>query len=76
MITQRSSLKLMTSAGWIRKFVSNHPDYNNDSMVSDQVVHDLTLEVDSFVQAKSKNSDLLPDRSCQILGSRNSKLQN
>ena len=62
----------MTSAGWIRKFVSNHPNYNKDSMVSDAIVHDLTLEIDSFVHEKSKNSDLLPDRSCQTFGRKRS----
>lgn len=27
LIQKRASGKLMTTAGWIRKFVSEHPDY-------------------------------------------------
>ena len=33
--------KLMTAATWIRKFVTSHPDYKHDSVVSDQINFDL-----------------------------------
>lgn len=31
----------MTTAGWIRKQVLTHPDYKQDSVVSDKVTYDL-----------------------------------
>ena len=31
----------MTTAGWIRKFVTSHPDYKQDSYVSEEIAHDL-----------------------------------
>ena len=33
--------EVMTTASWIRKFVTSHPDYHQDSVVSDKVTYDL-----------------------------------
>ena len=63
-IAARASGKLMTTSTWIRDFVTSHSQYKKDSMVSDQIVADLTREVDSFVHGRTKNPKLLPDRCC------------
>ncbi|XP_074656167.1 glutamate--cysteine ligase catalytic subunit-like isoform X2 [Tubulanus polymorphus] len=41
LISQRASGELMTTAGWIRDFIGNHPEYKHDSTVSDRVQYDL-----------------------------------
>lgn len=41
LIQKRASGELMTTAGWIRKFVSEHPDYKHDSVINDSVNYDL-----------------------------------
>lgn len=64
LIADRARGKLMTTAGWMRDYVTHHNDYKNDSIVSDKIVADLTREVDSFVHERSKNTKLLPDRCC------------
>ena len=33
--------ELLTTAGWIRKFVTTHPDYKKDSVVSEKISYDL-----------------------------------
>ena len=35
----------MTTAGWIRKFVATHPDYKQDSVVSEKITFDLYKEM-------------------------------
>lgn len=41
LISKRASGELMTTAGWIRKQVVSHPDYRQDSVVSDRMTLDL-----------------------------------
>ncbi|KAG5897516.1 hypothetical protein JTB14_030013 [Gonioctena quinquepunctata] len=45
-IQRRASGEILTTASWIRKFVTEHPDYRQDSVVSDKINYDLlkTLE--------------------------------
>lgn len=40
-ICQRASGDLVTTATWMRNFVSAHPDYKFDSVVSEKIAHDL-----------------------------------
>ncbi len=35
----------MTTASWTRKFVSSHPDYKQDSVVSEKITYDLYKEM-------------------------------
>jgi len=63
-IADRASGKLMTTSSWIRDFVTSHQSYKLDSMVGDDIVADLTREIDSFVHGRTKNEKLLPDRCC------------
>lgn len=41
LIRRRASGELWTAARWIRHFVATHPLYQKDSVVSEEVVHDL-----------------------------------
>jgi glutamate--cysteine ligase catalytic subunit len=41
LISQRASGQLDTAARWIRNFVDSHPQYKHDSVVNDEVNHDL-----------------------------------
>jgi len=36
---------LKTTARWIRDFVTAHPDYKQDSFVSDKVTYDLIAKI-------------------------------
>ena len=54
----------MTTAGWIRKQVLSHPDYKQDSVVSDKITSDLILAMKEVTE-----SSVCPD----LLGSLSSK---
>lgn len=45
LICKRASGDLQTTATWIREFVRNHPAYAHDSVVSNEVAHDLVMEM-------------------------------
>lgn len=45
LICKRASGDLQTTATWIREFVRNHPAYAHDSVVSDEIAHDLVMEM-------------------------------
>lgn len=44
-IEARASGTLMTTASWMRKFVTSHPDYKEDSRVSDEINYDLMWRI-------------------------------
>ena len=46
--------ELMTTASWVRKFVTSHPEYHHDSVVSDKINYDL------FRHMKAISEGLLP----------------
>ncbi|KAI8455732.1 glutamate-cysteine ligase catalytic subunit [Phakopsora pachyrhizi] len=48
LISGRASGKLMTTATFIRNFVRTHPDYKNDSIVTDQINYDLIKKMDEI----------------------------
>lgn len=41
LINLRASGEILTTASWIRDFVTSHPEYQQDSVVSDQISYDL-----------------------------------
>lgn len=45
LIRMRASGELWTAAKWIRRFVAQHPAYNHDSVVSDEINKDLISAV-------------------------------
>jgi len=40
--------RLLTPARWIRNFVTSHPDYKKDSVVSQTINYDLLVAVDEM----------------------------
>lgn len=45
LICKRASGELKTAASWIRDFVHEHPEYKQDSVVSEEIAHDLVMEL-------------------------------
>eukprot|EP00794_Sanderia_malayensis_P011931 gene11931-13167_t len=72
LISGRASGSLMTTAGWIRSKIRSHPAYEFDSVVSNEIVYDLTNEVSRITSGEmacpelfgapiSKTSCYVPD---------------
>ncbi len=49
-VTDRASGSLMTTATWIRSFVTSHPAYNHDSVVNEKINYDLCRAVKNLDQ--------------------------
>jgi len=47
-LIKRASGQLMTTAAWMREFVTKHPDYKKDSIVSDSIAYDLMVECNAI----------------------------
>ncbi|KAL4217769.1 hypothetical protein ACF0H5_022508 [Mactra antiquata] len=60
LISCRASGKLKTTATWIRDFVTNHPDYKQDSVVPDSVNYELLLKCSQISDGEITDSTLLP----------------
>eukprot|EP00602_Paraphysomonas_sp_CaronLab_P001393 CAMPEP_0185025476 /NCGR_PEP_ID=MMETSP1103-20130426/8414_1 /TAXON_ID=36769 /ORGANISM="Paraphysomonas bandaiensis, Strain Caron Lab Isolate" /LENGTH=662 /DNA_ID=CAMNT_0027558679 /DNA_START=268 /DNA_END=2256 /DNA_ORIENTATION=- len=60
-VSDRATGRLMTTASWIRKFVTEHPDYKHDSVVSSSIAYDLMIACKEIGEG---------DRACpELLGS-------
>ena len=57
-ICQRASGELVTTATWMRNFVSSHKDYKFDSVVSDQIAYDLLQKCVGISQGTEKVEEL------------------
>ena len=60
-VSMRASGKLMTTATWIRKFVTSHPAYEQNSVVKDEIVYDLMAAIWDLEQGKNVPPELLGD---------------
>jgi glutamate--cysteine ligase catalytic subunit len=58
-IEGRASGKLMTTAAWMRKFVTTHPAYKEDSRVTDEINYDLMWRLHLIASGQIKCPDLL-----------------
>merc|ERR1712232_708722 len=47
-IQKRAAGELMTTAAWMRHFVRSHPDYKQDSVVTDSITYDLMQACDEI----------------------------
>lgn len=54
LIRKRANGTLWTGAKWIRDFVANHPDYQNDSKVSEGITYDLVRAVQAMEEQEGK----------------------
>ncbi|KAF9567957.1 glutamate-cysteine ligase catalytic subunit [Agrocybe pediades] len=61
LIRRRSDGRLLTPATWIRNFVTSHPDYKKDSVVSQVINYDLLKAVDEIERGVRQATDLLPE---------------
>ena len=59
-IESRASGKLMTAAHWMRTFVTNHPKYNKDSVVTEEINYDLMWRIYLISSGQIKCPTLLP----------------
>ena len=57
-ICDRANGKLLTNASWIRRFVTAHPDYKQDSRVPQTVAYDLLVAAKEIGEGK-RHEDLL-----------------
>ncbi|PYH48675.1 glutamate--cysteine ligase [Aspergillus saccharolyticus JOP 1030-1] len=55
LIRKRANGTLWTGAKWIREFVASHPDYKQDSVVSEQICYDLVKAVDEMSVNEGRN---------------------
>ena len=61
LIAGRASGKYLTNATWMRKFVRSHPDYVQDSVVSDRINYDLTKLICEIAHGRTVQKDLIGD---------------
>ena len=59
----------MTSAQWTREFVARHPEYNQDSVVTDRIAYDLLERIDAITAGNRTAvlNNLSPVCGCQRL---------
>ncbi|RAL11244.1 glutamate--cysteine ligase [Aspergillus homomorphus CBS 101889] len=55
LIRKRANGTLWTGAKWIREFVATHPDYKQDSVVSERICYDLVKAVDEMSVNEGRN---------------------
>ncbi len=57
-ICLRASGELITTATWMRNFVSAHTDYKHDSNISDRIAYDLLRECDAITSGVKRIPEL------------------
>ncbi|XP_069956641.1 glutamate--cysteine ligase [Cherax quadricarinatus] len=58
-ISARAAGTAMTTAAWIRNFITSHPEYKQDSVVSDGIAYDLIIAASDITQGKQECKELL-----------------
>ncbi|MGH0178516.1 UNVERIFIED_CONTAM: hypothetical protein FKN15_077646 [Acipenser sinensis] len=61
LIKKRASGELMTMAQWMREFVANHPEYKQDSVITDKINYDLIVKCDQIANGAARCPELLRD---------------
>jgi glutamate--cysteine ligase catalytic subunit len=59
-IEYRAKGRLLTPATWMRDFVLNHPEYKNDSRITDGIAYDLTWNMYQLSSGEKHCPKLLP----------------
>eukprot|EP00611_Tribonema_gayanum_P021824 TRINITY_DN4282_c0_g1_i5.p1 TRINITY_DN4282_c0_g1~~TRINITY_DN4282_c0_g1_i5.p1 ORF type:complete len:514 (-),score=226.07 TRINITY_DN4282_c0_g1_i5:711-2165(-) len=59
LLRRRASGEVMTAAAWMRRFVTRHPAYCGDSVVSDEVAYDLMLAARDVGEGRRAAPELL-----------------
>lgn len=58
-IQRRASGEILTTASWIRNFVTKHPEYKQDSKVTEQINYDLLKTIKDIQQGNKSCPELL-----------------
>uniref|UniRef100_A0A8C7NC95 Glutamate--cysteine ligase n=1 Tax=Oncorhynchus kisutch TaxID=8019 RepID=A0A8C7NC95_ONCKI len=61
LIKRRASGELMTMAKWMREFVDKHPQYKQDSVITDRINYDLLRKCDSITKGEERCPELIGD---------------
>ena len=48
----------MTAATWMRKFITEHPDYKSDSVVSEKITYDLLCQMEKMASGEEQSPEL------------------
>nr|BAE73061.1 hypothetical protein [Macaca fascicularis] len=59
LIKKRASGELMTVARWMREFIANHPDYKQDSVITDEMNYSLILKCNQIANELCECPELL-----------------
>ncbi|WBW71539.1 glutamate-cysteine ligase Gcs1 [Schizosaccharomyces osmophilus] len=63
LVSKRASGKCLTEASWIRNFITTHPLYKQDSVVSPEINYDLIKRITSIINGE-RNESLFNDCRC------------
>lgn len=58
LIKKRASGELMTVARWMREFVTYHPDYKQDSFITDKINYDLIVKCNQIANEQAECPEL------------------
>uniref|UniRef100_A0A1A8CB82 Glutamate--cysteine ligase n=1 Tax=Nothobranchius kadleci TaxID=1051664 RepID=A0A1A8CB82_NOTKA len=58
LIKKRASGEMMTMAKWMREFVAKHPEYKQDSVITDQINYDLFEKCDRIAKGEEQCPEL------------------
>uniref|UniRef100_A0A3Q3WYY9 Glutamate--cysteine ligase n=1 Tax=Mola mola TaxID=94237 RepID=A0A3Q3WYY9_MOLML len=59
LIKKRASGELMTMAKWMREFVATHPQYKQDSVLTDKINYDLFRKCDRIAKGEEQCPELI-----------------
>ncbi|EPY22163.1 glutamate--cysteine ligase catalytic subunit [Strigomonas culicis] len=59
-ISMRAAGKIPTAAQYLRNFVLKHPDYKQDSRLSQKITHDIVMHVHDLASGKTTDDTYLP----------------
>ncbi|KAM4679809.1 glutamate--cysteine ligase catalytic subunit isoform 1-T1 [Amazona ochrocephala] len=59
LIKKRASGELMTVARWMREFITQHPDYKQDSVITDEMNYSLIWKCNQIAQGQAECPELL-----------------
>jgi len=60
-IRRRATGEVLTTASFIRNFVTSHPEYQGDSVVSSSIAYDLVVEAKAIGEGRKRCPELLGD---------------
>jgi glutamate--cysteine ligase catalytic subunit len=58
-ISKRAKGETITTASWMRNFVRSHPDYKQDSVISQEISHDLMIACDNIGKGTKSCPEIL-----------------